>query len=106
MTPNRLRAAWLRGAGRLGPDPWLPGKAKQEPIEEVGDLVQDLRGAQEVLQAPKGLQKERGYRDWERRAPCLEMGASSWPGNLESGTGGSLERWKCQNDSDEGDLLG
>ena len=55
MTPNRLGAAWLRGAGGIGPAPWLPGKAKQEPIEEVGDLVQELRGAQEVLQSPKGI---------------------------------------------------
>lgn len=30
----------------IGPAPWLPGKPTQEPIEQLGDLVQNPREAQ------------------------------------------------------------
>lgn len=80
MTQNRLRAAWPRGAGSVGPAPWLSRQPEQ--VEQVGDWTQ------EALRAPEELQKGRGYRAWEREAPCLEMGCSSWPGNVQSGKEG------------------
>ena len=79
----------------IGAAPRLPGKPKQEPIEQVVYLAQKPREAQE---GPAGdFRQEEATEIGREECPVWRWG-SSWPGNVESGTRGSLERWKCPHD--------
>ena len=90
MTPNRFRGIPAEGSRRDRPCPMAFGEGQTGSESAQGGFGPGAEGGPGGPAGLGGTVDRKGYRDWGRGAPCLEVGGSPWPGNLECGMEGPL----------------